>query len=113
MCACVPSLTPSASSRGIVCSNLALVSAPSFLVVPPSDSSSRMSKINELIAAKSAAGETFIAFEFFPPRTEAGVEALYGRMERFRAQGAWLAADADVRAERAEPSGSRARRKGR
>lgn len=33
-----------------------------------------------------ANNETYIAFEFFPPRTEKGVENLYSRFSRMKAQ---------------------------
>lgn len=39
-------------------------------------------KISELIAEKEAKGETFFSFEFFPPKTERGVQNLYARLDR-------------------------------
>jgi methylenetetrahydrofolate reductase (NADPH) len=39
-------------------------------------------KIVELIKAKEDKGEVWWAFEYFPPRTDAGVANLYERMEK-------------------------------
>jgi len=49
-----------------------------------------MPKIIDLINARASAGDEsktgevkpFIAFEFYPPRTEEGKEKLYARLER-------------------------------
>ena len=41
-----------------------------------------MPHIDKAIAAKEAAGETYIAFEFYPPRTADGVANLYKRFDR-------------------------------
>jgi methylenetetrahydrofolate reductase (NADPH) len=46
-----------------------------------------MTSIAELIKAKQAAGEAFVSFEFFPPRTDEGVANLVPRMGRYQAQG--------------------------
>lgn len=42
-------------------------------------------KISELIKEKKANNELFIALEFFPPKTEAGVKSLYNVMEKLKA----------------------------
>ena len=44
-------------------------------------------KIVDLIKAKEAAKEPFIAFEYYPPRTDAGLEKLYERVQRMKLQG--------------------------
>ena len=48
-----------------------------------------MVKINELLAAAEAtsADSPYFAIEFFPPRTPEGLEKLYERCPRFKAQG--------------------------
>lgn len=42
-------------------------------------------KISELIKEKKANNELFIALEFFPPKTEAGVKSLHNVMEKLKA----------------------------
>jgi len=44
-------------------------------------------KISEKMNAAIAAGKTFFSFEFFPPRTDEGVENLFDRMENMVAYG--------------------------
>ena len=41
-----------------------------------------MVKIIEKINAQKANGERFFSFEFFPPKTQDGIENLYLRMDR-------------------------------
>lgn len=43
-------------------------------------------KIVDLVRAEEAAGRSFVAFEFFPPRTAEGVANLYKRCPNFAAQ---------------------------
>ena len=43
-----------------------------------------MPKISDLIAQKAAAGEDWVSYEFFPPRTEQGVKNLVSRFERMQ-----------------------------
>ena len=42
-------------------------------------------KINEKMASLAASGQVWYSFEFFPPRTQAGVENLYSRIDRLAA----------------------------
>eukprot|EP00983_Pelagomonas_calceolata_P019240 605370-Pelagomonas_calceolata.AAC.2 len=44
-------------------------------------------KVIDKINQKVAAGQHFFSFEFFPPKTEEGVDALWERMERMVAHG--------------------------
>ena len=44
-----------------------------------------MPHISDLIKAKQEEGKPFIAFEYFPPRTDSGVQNLYQRFERMAA----------------------------
>ena len=41
-----------------------------------------MVRITEKIKKATAAQDVYFSFEFFPPKTEAGVENLYLRMDR-------------------------------
>ena len=43
-----------------------------------------MPKICDLIAEKAKAGEDWVSYEFFPPRTEQGVKNLVARFERMK-----------------------------
>ena len=43
-------------------------------------------KIAPLIKAKEEAKEPFVAFEYFPPRTEDGLKKLYDRIQRMKLQ---------------------------
>jgi len=43
-------------------------------------------KIAPLIKAKEEAKEPFVAFEYFPPRTEDGLMKLYDRVQRMKLQ---------------------------
>ena len=47
---------------------------------------SQAPKICDEIVKLQAAGETFISFEYYPPRTEEGVKALINRMGRMKLQ---------------------------
>lgn len=47
-----------------------------------------MPKIITELRRREAAGEKFVSFEFFPPKTEDGVAPLLERMKRFKLQGA-------------------------
>lgn len=44
-------------------------------------------KIIDLILAKEGAEETYVAFEYFPPRTQTGVDNLYDRFGKMAKQG--------------------------
>lgn len=45
-------------------------------------------KISDIIASREANGQVpFFSFEFFPPRTPAGVETLYQRLNHLKKQG--------------------------
>ena len=44
-------------------------------------------KIVDLIRAKEEAGERFVSFEFFPPKTDAGLQSLVARIGRYKEQG--------------------------
>ena len=46
-----------------------------------------MVKIVDLVKAKEEAKETFVAFEYFPPRTDKGLENLYTRVQDMKKQG--------------------------
>lgn len=48
-----------------------------------------MVKIIDLIKERENRGDTFIAFEYFPPRTEEGAKNLTRRFKRMAAQGAY------------------------
>ena len=41
----------------------------------------KMPKINDLLSARQPGSDPPYAFEFYPPRTEAGVTKLYDRLE--------------------------------
>jgi hypothetical protein len=47
-------------------------------------------KIIDMILAKENAEETYVAFEYFPPRTASGVENLYNRFGEMAKQGSSL-----------------------
>lgn len=44
-------------------------------------------KIVDLVKAKEEAKEPFVAFEYFPPRTDKGLENLYRRVQLMKHQG--------------------------
>ncbi|KAJ5364959.1 Methylenetetrahydrofolate reductase 1 [Penicillium cataractarum] len=47
----------------------------------------RYDAYREELASKEAAGEVSISFEFFPPKTDQGVQNLYDRMGRMHVLG--------------------------
>ena len=59
-------------------------------------------KIIDLIHSREAAGATYIAFEYFPPRTADGVTTLYKRFKRMATQRACEVLLASHRGARAE-----------
>ena len=60
-----------------------------------------MPKIIDMVREAEAAGTTYTALEFFPPRTAEGVANLYKRCTAFAAQCEWP--PADIRQQRAPP----------